>query len=117
MLKNYGIGVDIVDVRRFTKIPYDENESFYKKNFHRSEIEHCLKYKHPAQHFAGKFAIKESVIKAVSEKISMADIETAYVTSKPVVRLPSRKNSKYDFLVSLSHEGNLAIAVVIAQKR
>jgi len=116
VLKNCSIGIDIVDIRRFTKIPYDENESFYKRNFRRSETEYCLKYKHPAQHFAGKFAIKESVIKAVSEKISMLDIEISYIAAKPTVKI-SGKNLKYDFLVSLSHEKNLAIAVVIAQKK
>lgn len=87
---------------------------FYKKIFDESEIEYCLRHKNSFRHFAGKFAAKEAVIKSIPKKIRMSDIITTHQSSKPKIIL--RKNLPYDFLVSISHEGDLAVAVVIAQK-
>ena len=58
-----GIGVDIVEICRFKKIKYNARPSFYKKLFKQNEIDYCLKFKNPYEHFAGKFALKESVKK------------------------------------------------------
>ena len=69
-----GIGTDIVKVNRFREKTFNENKSFYDQIFSNEEIEYCLNFKDPYIHFAGKFAIKESVIKALSEKISFKDI-------------------------------------------
>ena len=63
-------------------------------------------------HFAGKFAIKEAVIKSMNKQISFLDIEITYSDSKPTVKL-SDKYGKYEFLVSVSHEQQFAIAIVI----
>lgn len=114
MLENFGIGIDIVNIKRFKNLPYRKNKSFYEKIFHPSEIKYCLKYKDPSKHFAGKFAIKESTIKSIKEKASMLDIKTSYHYSKPIVRLLNNEN--YNFLVSLSHENEFAIAVVVSIK-
>ena len=115
MSKSFGIGVDIVDIEQFKKIPYDSKPNFYRKIFSNSEIKYCLKFKNPYEHFAGKFAIKEAIKKAVSDKISLLDIETYHSKSKPMVRLKSKLARKYVFHVSLSHEKKLAVAVVISQ--
>lgn len=109
-----GIGIDIVDVGQFTKIPYTKKPAFYKKVFLPSEIEYCLKFKNPYQHFAGKFAIKEAVKKSINEQISMLSIITSHINSKPRVTL-TNKIRKYKFLVSLTHEKNFAVAVVISE--
>ena len=116
MLNNISIGIDIVDVKRFKQIPFKSKPGFYKKLFHKSEINYCLKYKNSYEHFAGKFAIKEAVIKSIPDKISMIDIQTYHVKSKPNVRL-RKLHDKYTFRVSLSHERDLAIAVVISESK
>ena len=116
MLEKFGIGTDITDINKFKKIPYDTNKKFYEKIFLPSEIKYCVKYKNSSPHFAGKFAVKESVTKAISEKISFLNIETYHSNSKPQIRLKGKINKKYVFRVSLSHEKNFAIAVVISEK-
>ena len=116
MLEKFGIGTDITDINKFKKIPYDTNKKFYEKIFLPSEIKYCVKYKNPAPHFAGKFAVKESVTKAIYEKISFLNIETFHSNSKPQIRLKGKINKKYAFRASLSHEKNFAIAVVISEK-
>lgn len=114
MLEKFGIGIDIVEVNRFKDKPFAENEKFYKKIFHDSEIKYCLNHANPSQSFAAKFAIKESVIKAINEQIDLLYILTDNVNSKPIVSLLN--NQSYNFLVSISHEELFAVAVVISQK-
>ena len=115
MIKNLGIGVDIIEVSRFRRKKYEENRNFYKKIFVKSEIDYCLKFKNSAERFAGKFAIKEATIKSIPEKIGPHDIEIVYVNRKPRIRLNSLRK-KYDFIVSVSHEKEFAIGIVIAEK-
>ena len=116
MINKIGIGIDIVDVKRFKKISYLKKPSFYERTFFPSEIKYCLKHKNSFEHFAGKFAIKEATIKSIQEKISILDIETVHSRSKPEVRIKGKVGKKYNFLVSVSHEKQFAIAVVISEK-
>ena len=60
------VGIDLIQINKFKKISYLENESFYKKNFSKDEIEYCLKFDDPYKHFAGKFAAKEAAKKNVN---------------------------------------------------
>ena len=116
MLEKFGIGVDVVKVSRFKNKPYLTNKNFYKKIFLDSEIKYCLKYKDPAQHFSGKFAVKESLIKSINEKILLHEIKTSYKNSKPVVNIKKSLSKKYRFIVSISHENDIAIAAVLSEK-
>jgi holo-[acyl-carrier protein] synthase len=116
MIEKLGVGIDIVNVQQFEKIPYRLKPGFYKKIFLTSEIKYCLKYKNPYKHFAGKFAIKEAIKKSINEHISLLDIETFNSNSQPKARLRGDKKGKYLFLVSISHEDKLAIGLVISEK-
>ena len=115
MIEKFGIGIDLVDINEFKKIPYSTKPKFYEKIFHKSEIDFCLKYKNSAEHFAGKFALKEAVKKSVNEKISMLDIVTSHSNSKPTINLLVN-NKKYKFLASISHEKQFAVGAVISEK-
>ena len=116
MIENLGIGIDIIEVSRFRRKKYEDNRNFYKKIFVKSEINYCLKFKNSAERFAGKFAIKEAVIKSILEKIGFCDIEIVYVNRKPRIKLKNLLRKKYDFIVSVSHEKEFAIGIVIAEK-
>lgn len=111
-LQNIGIGIDIVDVSRFKKITYASKTAFYNKIFTKSEIDYCLGYKDPYQHFAGIFAIKEATIKSVQKKISLLNIEIIHIKNKPTINL--KNNNDYSFLVSVSHDAGMALAVVLS---
>ena len=116
MLAKFGIGIDIVKISRFKNKPYPSNKNFYKKIFSDSEIKYCLKYKNYTQHFSGKFAVKEALIKSINEKISLHEIKTSYKNVKPIVKVKSSLDKKYNFIISISHENDFAIAVVISEK-
>jgi len=124
MIENFGIGIDISNVEKFVNKPFETNESFYKGIFTEQEIDYCLKFANYPEKFAGKFALKEALMKSINETIIFLEIETSYLNSKPTVTiLDSKQNdhisaaeSKYRFLASLSHENGIAVAVVISEK-
>ena len=116
MIESSGVGLDIVEVDRFKKKKYEKNKIFYKKIFVCSEINYCLKFKNSAERFAAKFAIKEAVIKSIFEKIHFIDIEIIYKNAKPGIKLRNSLQKKYNFLVSVSHEKDFAVAIVISEK-
>ena len=115
MLENFGIGIDIVDINRFKETPYKEKITFYEKIFDKKEIEYCLQFKDPYPHFAGKFAVKEAVIKSIPDKIPFLDIKTSNSKHGPIVSIVGNLVKKYSFLVSISHEKEYAIVVVISE--
>ena len=110
MDKKIGIGIDIVDISRFRKKKFQKNLNFYRKILSESEIKYCTKFKSPYEHFAGKFALKESVIKSIH------DIQTSNSKYGPTISLLGKKAKKYSFLCSVSHEKKFAIAVVISSR-
>tara|TARA_B110001454_G_scaffold43708_1_gene42772 strand:+ start:54 stop:410 length:357 start_codon:yes stop_codon:yes gene_type:complete len=113
MLQKFGIGTDIVKTERFQNKPYSKHKTFYEKIFLDSEIKYCLKHKNNAVHFSGKFATKESVKKSINKDVDFLDIETYYLNSKPKVKL--KNNHNFEFLVSISHEKEFAIATVVSE--
>lgn len=109
-----GIGIDIEDISRFRAIPYERNEKFYGKIFNEDEIKYCLLKVEPYQHFAVRFCAKEAFIKAISpnpglKMINYKDIHIKLEKSKPVIIYRQKK-----YLLSLAHDKDKAIAVVIA---
>ena len=113
----FSMGIDIVNVSRFKKKPLNNNLDFYKKIFSDSEINYCKKFSSPYEHFAGKFAIKESVIKAVLDKIPLKNICVSNSKNRPRIKINGRLNEKYEFIVSISHEKEFAVGIVIAFRK
>ena len=114
MIEKFGIGIDIVTNKRFKELPYSTNKKFYEKIFEQSEINYCLKFKNSEEHFAGKFAIKEAIIKSICKKENFINIITDHNNDKPTAIISGKK--EYRFLISVSHEKNYAMAMVIAEK-
>ena len=115
MIENFGIGIDVSSIKKFKNKPFDENENFYKKIFSEQEITYCLKFTNYYEKFAAKFALKEALIKSINKKIIFSEIETSYLDSKPIVQILNSEQN-YRFLTSLSHENEIAVAVVISEK-
>ena len=113
MLKISGVGIDIVSINRIAKIYYKYKEKFTDKIFTLNEIKEANEKGHFIQSISGKFSAKEAFIKASIQKISnLKDIEIlSNIEGKPCI---SHENKKYN-LVSISHEKDYAIAVVIIE--
>ena len=115
MLENKQIGIDIVKIERFRKKRIFDNQSFYEKIFTKSEIAYCKKFSDPYPHFAGKFALKEAVQKSIKKSLVFNEIETLHSNSKPEIKLHNSKG-KYQFISSISHENEFALAITISEK-
>ena len=115
MLERIQTGIDIVSVKRFRDLPIESNKNFYEKIFTSKEIEYCIKFKDPYVHFAGKFALKEALIKSINIKIDSLKINTNHLDSKPTIEIINSKN-KFLFQASISHENDFAIGIVLSEK-
>ncbi len=115
-MKIKGIGVDIIEVSRFRKIPYKKSDAFYNKIFTASEIKYCLSKTDPAQHFAARFAAKEAVLKCLRSTIyKVKDIEVVNdKNGAPSVKVRGSKSLVASrFLLSLAHTESQAIATAL----
>ena len=79
-LPNIFIGIDIVEVDRIDKLLLKSGELFKNRVFTTLEQKYCDSKSSPSIHYAGRFAAKESVIKAVKSSgykipIPLKDIE------------------------------------------
>jgi holo-[acyl-carrier protein] synthase len=120
-----GIGVDLVDVRRFESIIYRWGDRFLKRIFTEKEIRYCNTKKHPAQRFASRFAAKQAFVKALFPRglnvIHFRDIEIGERDQRPVVNLcgaidsEARKAGIKSSHVMVSHDGDYCIANVVLE--
>ena len=109
------IGVDIEDISRFEGKP----ERFYKRIFTENEIDYCLSFSKPQEHFAARFCAKEAVVKALSalgiKDVNYNEIEVFHNENKcPQIRLLKDLKQNILFELSLSHDKTKAIAFVTA---
>lgn len=100
----YSVGTDIVKISRIEK--RIKNSSFLKEVFTERELAHCK----TAENYAGVFAGKEAYFKALGTGITrpMYKVEILYKKNgKPYIASDECCD------LSISHDGDYAIAVVI----
>jgi holo-[acyl-carrier protein] synthase len=118
----FGIGTDIVNVKRIEKILKKNKKSFLAKVFTKNEIKIFSKYKsNQPSKIALKFAAKEALSKSlgtgIGAKVSFLDVEVLNETSgKPYFRIIKKSLKKISFKLSLSDDYPWAIAFVVAIK-
>jgi holo-[acyl-carrier protein] synthase len=119
-------GIDIVEVKRISRLMSEYAIHFTNKVFTESEVAECTKKRASENHFAGRFALKEAVLKVLgtglSEGISWHDILTTVDSvGRPSVALRARakeiarEKGIENILVSISHSDNYAVACAIAE--
>jgi len=59
-----GLGVDLIEIERVKNAHLKHGERFIKRLFTPGEAAYCLKKSDPYPSLAGRFAVKEAVIKA-----------------------------------------------------
>jgi holo-[acyl-carrier protein] synthase len=123
----YGIGTDIVEISRFERFLREGNTPLLERLFTPAEREYCGARRHSAQHFALRFAAKEAFVKAlgtgVRDGLAWKQMEVVNdELGKPELRLSGRAAELFavhglkNVFLSLSHDGNSAIAVVVVEK-
>ena len=113
MLKKLpNVGIDIIEVKRFKEVSRAKNTHKLSKFFSKREIEYCLLHKDSSVHFAGMFAAKEAISKALgTAQFPFIEIEIRHLKNgAPVAYF---KNKKLPISLSISHTKDLATAIAI----
>ena len=123
----YGIGIDLVDVRRMERVLRRWGDRFVKRVFTETEAQICLQRGHPTSSFALRFAAKEAFSKALGlgmrQGLRWRDIEVIHSPEgRPGLRLRGtsfdicRKKKIARLHLSLSDEGEYGMAVVVLEE-
>lgn len=123
----YGVGIDLVAIKRMEKAIERWGERFKNKIFTPEEIAYCQKKKRPALSFAARFAAKEAFAKALGvglrRGIRWQDIEVARgPLGRPILRVQGQaqeicqQERIKNFFLSLTHDQDYAGAIVILEK-
>lgn len=116
-----GLGNDIIEIERIHESIATHQDRFLSKLFTLREQEYCLKHHESYVHFAGRFAAKEAIAKALGtgfgEHLAWHDIEVLNGEhGKPVVVFSENANHRFgnpNVMVSISHCRKYASAVAI----
>jgi len=116
------IGTDIVSIPRLKKtINSSQGDKFINRIFTENEINYCNNKVDSFIHFAGRFAAKESIIKAIlsSEIIDSVNMKSIEIISgknrKPEVNLIISRELKFQCKVSISHTDEYAVAFALIE--
>lgn len=120
-----GIGTDIIECPRIGKMIEQHGELFLRRVYTEREIRYCQARKHAIEHFAGRWAAKEAILKAIgtgwSRGISWTDLEVRNAASgQPEVLVrggakdAALRRGIGDILVSISHCRTYATAYALA---
>jgi holo-[acyl-carrier protein] synthase len=122
----FGTGIDIVDISRFERFVRENNILLFNRLFTPHELAYCVARKRSAQHLAIRFAAKEAFLKAMGtglrDGLAWRDMEVFNDQSgKPELKLSGKAEELFNqkglsrAFLSLSHDGNFAIASVILE--
>lgn len=116
-----GIGTDIIEIARIKQAIKKHGNRFLDRIFTSKEQKYCSKYANPLPNYAGRFAAKEAILKALGTglvgEMSWQEMEIINdENGKPEVYLSDHLRSLYPrahFLLSISHCKSYATATAI----
>ncbi len=120
-----GIGTDIIECHRIDDMIEKHGQTFLTRVYTPDEIAYCQARKASNQHYAGRWAAKEAVLKALgtgwAHGIQWTDVEVVnQVGGKPTIVLAgvalriSRERGIDEMMISISHCRDYATAYATA---
>jgi holo-[acyl-carrier protein] synthase len=122
-----GIGTDIIEVVRIGQMIERHGELFLERVFTPAEIRYCQGRKHAMEHYAGRWAAKEAILKCLgtgwSKGISWTDLEVVndlggaprVVLAGAAADIAQSLNIR-EIMISISHCRAYAVAYALALK-
>lgn len=121
-----GVGVDLCPVSRMRQALSRHDGRFALRVFTAEERDYCQARAEPAQHYAARFAAKEAFLKALAVPPGLSWHEIAVLSDgngPPRLQLSgqaaqaAQARGASHFHLSMTHAGDSAMAVVIAEQR
>jgi len=114
-------GIDIAHIKRIREL--SEHQTFLERVFTKGEIAYSFAKPEPHKHLAGRFAVKEAVMKALgtgwAKGVAWTDIEVISWSDKsPVVHLKdeaARLASGKRIHISIAYSSGLAFAAAVIE--
>ena len=127
-MKTVGIGVDIVDNKRFTNLVKDKK--FINRTFSKNEISNSKKISNKINFYSKRFAAKESFAKALGtgfrNGLNFKDVEVLnndlgkpyYLKNIKIKQFIKKikKIDNFELFLSISDEKDYSVAFTIIQK-
>jgi len=121
-----GVGVDLVQIARIRRAMERWQDRFLRRVFTPDEVAYALRRRDPAEHLAARFAAKEATLKALGTGLTMGvrwrEMEVQRERgARPRLHLTGRtaalgaERGIRVFHVSLTHDGEYAMAQVLAE--
>lgn len=120
-----GLGTDIVEIVRIGEMIERHGELFLQRVYSEREIQYCQRHKEAIQHYAGRWAAKEAVMKTLgtgfTKGVGWTDIQILNRQSgQPVIELSggalrvAKMKGIDDVLITISHCKAYATATAVA---
>jgi holo-[acyl-carrier protein] synthase len=118
-----GLGIDATDIPRIAAAIDRYGERFLQRVFTEGEIIYCKRRRHPAIHFAGRFAAKEAAMKALgtghTQQVLWRSVEVVRHGGAPRLMLHGGAARRFariggeSSLLTITHSDALAFAQVL----
>ena len=111
-----GTGIDIIEISRIQKAAQRWGQDFLDHVFTPDEIACAQKYKFPYSHYAGRFAAKEAVFKALGDdQVSWKDLNILNDPQGKPYCVFRKKGFHHKIFLTISHSKNYAVAQAIVE--
>jgi len=118
-----GLGIDATEVARVAHAIERYGQRFLQRVFTEGEIAYCMRRRHAAVHFAGRFAAKEAAMKALgtghSPQVLWTTVEVVRRGGPPQLRFHRGAGDRFATigatrsLLTITHTDALAFAEVL----
>lgn len=123
-----GLGTDIIETVRIGQMIERHGEHFLQRVYTEQEILYCQRRKEAVQHYAGRWAAKEAVMKTLgtgfTKGVGWADIEVkTHRSGQPYIVLTggasdiAKSLGIDEVLITISHCRSYATATAVALQR
>lgn len=112
----HGIGISIIDVKRFKAAMEKRGGRLFERLFTQRELSYCLRQRYPEVHLSARFAAKISFFKALGAPQNFKAVEVVRGPSGVPFFKASGVGEGFRLNLSISHTRGYALAETVAEE-
>ena len=111
-----GVGIDVIEISRIQHAVERWGEYFLKHVFTIDEIAYASKHRFPYPHYAGRFAAKEAIFKALGDQhVAWKDLNILNDSQGKPYCVLTKPGFSDRIFISISHSKDYAVAQAIVE--